>query len=76
MRTYERIALAGAAGLAQELKGTERNTYIGLRFANHPLWPAAFWSIVLAGFNPVLIDAGADDNQVMHVLRRPGPESS
>lgn len=69
---YERMAIAGAGKLAGMLKDTPKCTFIALRFANHPFWPAAFWAIVLAGYNPLLLDAGADDSQVMHVLRQAG----
>ena len=69
---YERIALAGAEQLAGRLKAVPRNTFVALRFANHPLWPAAFWAIVFAGYRPLLLDAGADDAQVKHVLRQAG----
>lgn len=69
---YERISMAGAAKLAELLEGTEKNTFVGLRFANHPLWPAAFWGIILAGYRPLLIDATADDSQILHILKQAG----
>ncbi len=69
---YERITFAGAKKLSERLSGTERNTFVALRYANNPLWPAAFWSLVLAGFRPLLLDAASDDTQVMHVLRQAG----
>lgn len=69
---YERIAVAGAGKLAERLEGTEHNTFVGLRYANNPLWPAAFWAIIMAGYRPLLLDAGAEDSQVMHVLRQAG----
>lgn len=69
---YERIAFAGAKKLSEMLSGVERNTFVALRYANNPLWPAAFWSLVLAGYRPLLLDAACDDSQVMHVLRQAG----
>lgn len=72
---YERITVAGAKKLTELLNDTEKNTFIALRFANHPLWPAAFWAIVMAGFRPLLIDAGLDDGAVMHVLRQAGSKT-
>ncbi|MGI5848916.1 MAG: aminotransferase class I/II-fold pyridoxal phosphate-dependent enzyme [Christensenellales bacterium] len=69
---YERIAVAGAKNLTGKLEKVERNTFVALRFANNPLWPAAFWSIVMAGYRPLLIDVALDDNQVMHILRQAG----
>ncbi|MGE5494557.1 MAG: aminotransferase class I/II-fold pyridoxal phosphate-dependent enzyme [Burkholderiales bacterium] len=69
---YERITFAGAKKLAQKLSIVERNTFVALRYANNPLWPAAFWAIVLAGFRPLLLDSASDDTQVMHVLRQAG----
>ncbi|MDD5018326.1 MAG: aminotransferase class I/II-fold pyridoxal phosphate-dependent enzyme [Eubacteriales bacterium] len=69
---YERMAMAGAGKLARMLEGVERNTFVALRYANNPLWPAAFWAIIMAGYRPLLLDAGTDDSQVMHVLRQAG----
>ncbi len=69
---YERITMAGASTLSALLKDVEPNTFVALRYANNPLWPAAFWGIILAGFRPLLLDANGDDAQVMHVLRQAG----
>lgn len=69
---YERITFAGAKKLAQKLSVVERNTFVALRYANNPLWPAAFWSVILAGYRPLLLDSASDDTQVMHVLRQAG----
>ena len=69
---YERITLLGAAVLSKKLKDVEKNTFVALRFANNPLWSAAFWGIIMAGYRPLLLDAGADDAQIMHVLRQAG----
>jgi 8-amino-7-oxononanoate synthase/acyl carrier protein len=69
---YERIAVSGAGKLSQLMEGTEKNTFVALRYANCPLWPAAFWAIIMAGYRPLLIDANADDAAVMHVLRQAG----
>ncbi len=69
---YERISVAAAGKLAQLMDGTEKNTFVALRFANSPLWPAAFWAIIMAGYRPLLVDANADDAAVMHILRQAG----
>lgn len=69
---YERITTAGAYKLSKLLKDVEPNTFVALRYGNSPLWPAAFWGIILAGYRPLLLDAGGDDAQLMHVLRQAG----
>ncbi len=69
---YERISMAGASRLSKQLSGVERNTFVALKVANNPLWPAAFWSVVMAGYRPVLVDAACDDSQVMHILKQAG----
>ncbi len=69
---YERITTAGAKKLKSLLEGIEPNTFVALRYANNPLWPAAFWGILLAGYRPLLIDAGGDDAQLLHILRQAG----
>ena len=69
---YERISVTGASRLSQLLDGVEQNTFVALRCANSPLWPAAFWSIVMAGYRPLLVDATSDDSQIMHILRQAG----
>ncbi len=72
---YERVAMAGASSLTKHLAGVERNTFVALRCANSPFWAAAFWSLVLAGYRPLLVDASSDDGQVMHILRQAGSRS-
>ena len=72
---YERITVAGASALSDKLKDIETNTFVALKYANGPLWPAAFWSIVLAGYRPLLIDAALDDGQIMHILRQAGSKT-
>ncbi len=69
---YERIITAGAKALSKRLEGLDKNAFVALRYANNPLWPAAFWSVILAGYRPLLLDAGGDDAQLMHVLRQAG----
>ena len=69
---YERIAVAGAAKLANILEGVERNTFVALRANNSPLWPVALWAIIMAGYRPLLLDAASDNSQVLHVLKQAG----
>ncbi len=69
---YERISMAGAAKLSELLSDVEKNTFVALRFENHPLWPAAFWSVILAGYRLLLVDAASDDNQILHILKQTG----
>ena len=69
---YERIAVNGASRLSKLLNGVERNSFVALRVANNPLWSAAFWSIVMAGYRPLLVDATSEDSQVMHILKQAG----
>ena len=69
---YERISVAAADKLSRLLEGTEKNTFVALRLANGPLWPVAFWAVIMAGYRPLLVDAGADDAALMHVLRQAG----
>ncbi len=72
---YKRITLAGACKLDNILKDVEKNTFVALRCANGPLWPAAFWSIVLAGYRPLLMDAVCSDRQISHVLGQAGSKT-
>ena len=69
---YERISMAGAAKLSELLSDVEKNTFVALRFENNPLWPAAFWSVILAGYRLLLVDAASDDNQILHILKQAG----
>jgi len=69
---YERISVAAADKLSRLLDGIEKNTFVALRLPNSPLWPAAFWAIIMAGYRPLLVDANADDAAVMHILRQAG----
>ncbi|MGI5918128.1 MAG: aminotransferase class I/II-fold pyridoxal phosphate-dependent enzyme [Christensenellales bacterium] len=69
---YERISVVAADKLSRLLDGTEKNTFVALRLPNSPLWPVAFWAIIMAGYRPLLVDANADDAAVIHILRQAG----
>ncbi|NLT97516.1 MAG: long-chain fatty acid--CoA ligase, partial [Christensenellaceae bacterium] len=69
---YERISVVAADKLSRLLDGIEKNTFVALRLPNGPLWPVAFWAIIMAGYRPLLVDANADDAAVMHILRQAG----
>jgi 8-amino-7-oxononanoate synthase len=44
--------------------------YAGLRMENGPMWPVLFWSLTMAGLNPLLIDVRLPADQVDHLLKQ------
>ena len=72
-RTYreakDRI-LRRAATLSALLADVPAGSVVGLSMANGPDWIELFWSVLLCGFRPLLINLRLDDASVASVLSR------
>ncbi len=55
---YEKLTYTVAGNIKNSL--TETSGFIGLRWENNPKWPAVFWGILAAGFNPLLLNSESD----------------
>ena len=60
----------GAASLSLCLKGISVGSIVGLKVKNSPKWPILFWSIVMAGYVPLLIDARLPKENTDNLLKQ------
>src|SRR5574344_1527226 len=60
-RQVESLIKREANYLSTRLKDT-KSKYVGLKLDNCPEWITAFWSILMAGYIPVLVNTRTDDN--------------
>ena len=58
-----------AAKLATLLNGVEKDSVVGLKVKNSPQWVHIFWSILMNGFRPLLIDAKLAKENTENLLR-------
>jgi long-subunit acyl-CoA synthetase (AMP-forming) len=54
---YKSQAFVTASKLSSALSGVPAGTVIALKLKNTPKWPILFWSILMNGHTPLLIDA-------------------
>ncbi len=71
-RDYHNKILKAAAKLSKICADIEKDSYIGLKMPNSPLWPVMFWSILISGYKPLLIDATQEDHGAAHLMRQAG----
>ena len=61
-----------ASKLSKICAHIEKDSYIGLKMPNSPLWPVMFWSILMSGYKPLLLDSGQGDEGTAHLMRQAG----
>lgn len=61
-----------AAKLSQMASEVQRGSYIGLKMANSPYWPITFWSILMAGYKPLLLDAAMANEITSYLMKQAG----
>ncbi len=70
-REYDIMIRGGAAALAAQMGNLEKS-YIGIKLDNNPDWPAVFWSVMMAGYKPLLLDYRGDAAITLHLLDTAG----
>lgn len=73
-RDYHDKILKAATKFSKLCAGIDQGSYVGLKMPNSPLWPVMFWSILMSGYKPLLIDAGQGDEGTAHLMRQAGAE--
>lgn len=48
---------------------SQQGRFIGLHLDNFALWPALFWGILKAGYNPILLDFRSSSETLNHLLQ-------
>ena len=61
-----------AAAALLEAVDEPKGSFIGLKMENSPHWPSAFWGILMAGFQPILLDVRAEPEATLNLLDQAG----
>lgn len=69
-KKYTSLALQKAYSLKRQLRHYPNNTYIILKHANSVEWCVSFWAILLAGYNPVLLDNRFTESEVEYAIKQ------
>lgn len=68
-REFATITEKIAARLQNWIGISQQGRFIGLHADNFPLWPACFWGILKAGYNPILLDFRCSADTLNHLLQ-------
>lgn len=69
-REYDRRVRHAAAALQKVLGVPEKNSFIGIRLDNSKDYFTILWGVIMAGYQPVLIDFRSDAKQTEHIVRQ------
>ncbi len=67
---YDRRIRHAAAALQKVLGVPEHQQFIGLKLDNSKDYATIFWGIIMAGYQPVLIDFRSDAKQTEHIVKQ------
>ena len=71
-REFAQACKRAAYRLSSLLGEQRRGCYVGLQMDNCLEWPYLFWGLLMAGYNPVLLDFRAPADVLIHVLAESG----
>lgn len=71
--TYTEMT-ARARRFAGALKkaGVKKDSFVGIKLNNSPDWPIAYWGVLAAGANALLLDARAEKTLTVHLMKQAG----
>jgi len=67
---YEKLVKNAAYCLSQIVGEENKGAYIGIKLDNCYEWPILFWSTLMAGYKPILVDFRLDDKMTTHLLEQ------
>ena len=69
-KQYTSLALQKAHSLKRQLRHFPDNTYVLLKHSNSVEWCVNFWGLLLAGYNPVLVDSRFTEEEVEYAINQ------
>ena len=69
-KDYRTKAFETASRLSQRLSELTQGTVVALKVKNNPQWPFLFWSILMCGYVPLLIDAKLPKENTENLLEQ------
>ena len=67
-KEYTNLALHKARAIKKQLKNVPVGNYVALKMPNSIDWAVNFWGLILAGYNPVLLDARLSKEEVEYAI--------
>lgn len=67
---YEEMISAAASRLHTIMKEIPCGSYVGIKLENSHIWTVIFWSIMMSGYKPILLDAKGGKQQTAHLLEQ------
>lgn len=71
-REYKDYILQAASRIQRDNINYRKGSYIGIKIANSPWWPVAFWSVLMSGYKPLLLDSSEDIETSNYLLKEAG----
>lgn len=69
-KKYTSLALQKAYSFDRQLRHFPNNTYIILKHSNSIEWCVSFWALLIAGYNPVLVDNRFTVEEVEYAIKQ------
>ena len=64
-----------AVFLSKKLGGAQKGCFVGLSMDNSHLWQVCFWALLMAGYNPVLVDVNHKEDMVDYIIESAGVQT-
>lgn len=72
---YYKHIMGIAKAIMEAFEGIEKNSWIGLKMPNNPLWSALFWACLYDGYNVFIMDSGCNEVYLDNVVRNSGVQA-
>lgn len=69
---YKEKIIKASSRLSKICVNISKDSYVALKMPNSPLWPVMFWSILMSGYKPLLLDAALDDDLTAYLMDQAG----
>lgn len=69
-KEYTTQILHKAKAIKKQLKNVQVGSYVALKMPNSIEWAVNFWGLLLAGFNPILLDARLSKDEVEYAIKQ------
>lgn len=69
-KEYTNLALYKARAIKKQLKNVPIGNYVALKMPNSIDWAVNFWGLLLAGYNPILLDARLSKEEVEYAIKQ------
>lgn len=72
---FKEHCLKYAGGLSEKLNNIPQDSFIALKMVNSPRWIYTFWGLIIAGYNPIMINPIALKDDVRRLVKESGAKA-